>query len=137
MYIYSDFLYFTYAHQQVQYDPSGVGKRAKDKMILTLGWWHSYKVACYTIFKRYKDSFMAGCFHAMFPTNTFSPKPFYFTRVIHQLSTIRLAYPKFRVLLKETLELDNLHRDSKINLMNIKCLCEFLIPAVIYTIIHP
>ena len=112
------------------YDKGNGGSRLKNNVIVTLGWWHTYKIASYTVYKKFSKSFFAGCYHSLFPSKPFREHPQYLSLVIEQLSYVRLAYPFFKDQLQEALDSDHLLDHSKIELMNLQSLCEFFIPTV-------
>ena len=118
------------------YDLSDGGERARTRTVLTLGYWHSYKQANFLVYKAYATSFMAGCFHTMFPNDPFFPKPRHLSSIVTLLSYIyiRLAYPTFRDALATAL-IGDLGFDQRKHLENLQVLCEFYIPVGIYIII--
>jgi hypothetical protein len=113
------------------YDLSDGGERARTRTVLTLGYWHSYKQANFLVYKAYATSFMAGCFHTLFPNIPLFPKPRHLSSVVTLLSYIRLAYPTFRDALATALSGDLGYAERK-HLENLQVLCEFYIPVVIY-----
>jgi hypothetical protein len=114
------------------YDKSGGGKLARQHIIVTLPWWHSYKMACNLVWRRFSNSFLAGSWHALYPNDTFSQKPHYLTSVVSHLSMIRMSYHNFKHALDQAMDSGTLPEKSLVYLTNLRSLCEFFIPVVSY-----
>ena len=111
------------------YDLTDGGKRARERIVVSLGFWHSYKHVNLALYKKFAPTFLAGCFHCLYPHQPFYPKPSYLSIVIVMLTMVRLAYPSFKDDLVHALTLD-LGRGSRAHLLNLQTLCEFFIPVV-------
>jgi hypothetical protein len=114
------------------YDKSGGGKAARQYILVTLPWWHSYKMACNLVWRKFSNTFIAGSWHTLYPNDTFTTKPHYLTSIVSHLSLIRLSYPNFKHALDQALGSDNLTGTSLVYLTNLRSLCEFFIPVVSY-----
>jgi hypothetical protein len=113
------------------YDLNDGGARARTRVVLTLGYWHTYKQANFLVYAAFAKSFMAGCFHTLFPNIPFWPKPRHLSTIITMLTYIRLAYPAFKERLADALTLEIGTAQTQ-HLINLQVLCEFYIPVVIF-----
>ena len=102
----------------------------------TLGAWHSYKQANAIVFRMFQREFFVQLHFAMFPG-----QPFFFgqkklSKNVVLFSWNRLAYPSFRdKLLDAITRMESSNSSAKAeyrHLLNLKFMCEWLIPVVIY-----
>ena len=114
----------------MMYCKSNGGKDIRENVCSTLAWWHSYKTACYLLYKKFAKSLFAGCFHALYPSNIFYIKPSNLTSILAIFQYIRIGYPSFKAELEEAMINPLLTPKSLAHLRNIKSICEFFIPAV-------
>lgn len=140
---------------QFFYDKTGVTRDMKLWVCPMLAWWHSYKMACYLIYLKFK-SITEHVFKALYPEGTWYPHPHYLSAVVFQMTIARLAYKQVETQLRDALlEFErNPHIDSgdlknrekccclqcignskaKIKhlavLKNLQSFCEFFIPIV-------
>ena len=101
-----------------------------------LGTWHVFKMASTCVWRMAGPDFIAPLFHDFFPTSPFpwAPRLVLSTRIF---SLIRLAYPSFRQQLNAALEKEALTNIQKSHLLNLRSLCEWLIPKVcIFFVLH-
>ena len=112
------------------YDRTDGGKRARDRIMVSLGLWHNYKQANMLLFGRLADSWFAGCFHALFPNKAFYPRPRHLSAIVTLFTYVRLAYPSIKHQLEQSLSRDDLPNAHRNMLLNLQVTCEFFIPVV-------
>jgi hypothetical protein len=118
------------------YDTSGKGKAYKKLTFNSLAWWHSYKAAFQKMYHIFAKEFIAPLFHTLFPAGIFFPKPKYLANIIQIFTYIRMAYKSFKPQLDKALNDKRLKPHNRCHLLNLRTLCEFLIPAVHFYTTH-
>ena len=117
------------------YAPNAAMSNTKMWFGPTLGAWHSYKQANAIIFRMFQSEFFVQLHFEMFPG-----QPFFFgqkklTKNVVLFSWIRLAYPSFKEKLSAAIKhMEETNSGSKAgyrHLLNLKFLCEWLIPVVL------
>jgi hypothetical protein len=116
----------------MMYCRSQGGKELKTMIVNTLGWWHSYKTACYLLYNKLSRSLFAGCFHALYPANIFYAHPSNLTTILTIFQYIRIGYPEFKQELARVIIQAKVNKKCMAHLQNIQSLCEFFIPTVLY-----
>jgi hypothetical protein len=116
----------------MMYCRSGGGTDLKTRIVDTLGWWHSYKTACYLLYHKLSKAVFAGCFHALYPANIFYPHPSNLTTILTIFQYIRIGYPEFKQELARVINEAKANQNCLTHLKNIQSVCEFFIPAVLY-----
>jgi len=112
------------------YDKTNAGAILRKYTHCSLAWWHSYKWATKEVVKVFSSDFLAPWFHHVWPQREFDAAKISHPARTTYLSYIRLAYPRFRVLLDKALAKEGLNQRQVVLLTNLKDMCEFFIPVV-------
>ena len=113
------------------YDRSGSGRKIRHRMGLSLAWWHNYKWVTKRTLITFGLDFIGPMFHFIFPTKAYNAMKISHTSGSTLLSYIRLSYPSFRQLLRDSLANPVLVERQRVLLQNLQHLCEFFIPLVL------
>jgi len=112
------------------YEKTNSGANLRKYTFCSLAWWHSYKWATQQVVKVFSSDLLAPWFHHLWPKREFNNSKISHPARTTYLSYIRLAYPKFRELLKKALDKQGLNERQVALLTNLRDMCEFFIPVV-------
>jgi hypothetical protein len=112
------------------YEKTNAGARLRRYTFCSLAWWHSYKWATKEVVKVFSSDFLAPWFHHLWPEREFDSAKISHPARTTYLSYIRLAYPKFRVLLEKGLAKEGLTQRQRTLFTNLQDMCGFFIPVV-------
>ena len=116
------------------YSPDGAMSKTKMWFGPSLGNWHSYKQANAIVFRKFQNEFFGQLHFVMFPGQPFYPNQKKLSKNVMLLSWVRLAFPSFRSELYDAIQLmessNSLAKAGCRHLLNLKFLCEWLIPVV-------
>jgi hypothetical protein len=118
---------------QFFYDRSGVGAPLRNKLVVQLGTWHTYKQACTVVWRWWGPRVFAPLFHELISHANFS-KSAKLSSITRFLTIVRLAYPSFKQDLDDAIRgRSGLPDDERIavsQLRDLKKLLNFFIPVV-------
>lgn len=96
---------------------------------LSLGLWHSYKVACERLWFIYLPFLIGPAYHSIAAQTNVYGSPSLF-EITHFFTRLRLAYPDVKASLAAALMDDKVSLNNKLMLQNIQDFFEFFLPVV-------
>ena len=114
---------------QLAYDESNGLKHFRTYFAINLAWWHTFKHACYQIWKRFAAMWWTPIHHHLWPGVNYFPKPGSFAYIQAFLQSMLLSYPNWAEHLRTALEGD-IPLTSRVALKDLQFLLEFAIPVV-------
>ena len=118
---------------QFFYDRSGVGAPLRNKLVVQLGTWHTYKQACTVVWRWWGPRVFAPLFHELISHANFSMSA-KLSSITRFLTIVRLAYPSFKQDLDDAISgrsgLPDDERVAMSQLRDLKKLLNFFIPVV-------
>ena len=120
------------------YDESDGGAKFREFGSLNFAWWHTFKHACFMIWKYYAKVLWAPMWHHLYPATSFFVKPSSFASIQAHLQCVLLSYPRWKDQLQTVLDGD-VDGEARVALMDLQFLIEFAIPAVNFlhfTLLH-
>jgi hypothetical protein len=107
----------------------------RERAANVLGFWHTFKMAHYMIFRQFSMLFFAPLFHYIIPGHPFFVHPARLINMQEWFTLLRLSYDdEVKVALRTALADDSLNDYSKGILQAFKDLCNFFIPVVCVTV---
>ena len=101
-----------------------------------LAWWHTYKIACYRLWKLYGRTLMAHLWHHLYPGAQFHEKPKSFPSIQYHLILLHVSYPGIKDQLARVRARNDIGSSMKQVLDNWEFLFEFAIPTVLACHVH-
>jgi hypothetical protein len=96
-----------------------------------LGFWHTFKMAHYLIFRQFALLFFGPLFHHIIPGHQFFHKPSRLINIQEWFTLLRLSFDdEVQKALRSAIACDNINEYSKSVLQAFKDLCNYFIPVV-------
>ena len=116
---------------QAFYTLSGGGKKYRDRTVVFLGLWHTFKMANIVIFKAFSKSFMAPLFHHIIPGHQFYEPPSRLIQIQEWFCHLRLSYdPAMKAKMERCFATERMAGPHRKLLHSLQDLLTFYIPAV-------
>jgi hypothetical protein len=126
------FVYDFFVVEQLMYDRTDGGRIFRTYISCNLGWWHTYKLVAFKLWKEFAPNLIAPLWHHLYPNSQFHIKPSSFSSVLYHYLALHWSYPSFKDELKGLLEVpaDQTSRRFTNTVKDLIFFFEYAVPTV-------